>query len=148
MKNLHATDLDIQKFTFDRIDCEPHLILHINACNECNEKVEAYLSLSNSIKDQPSPSLDYNLSNIILNQLPVNQELETSNGYLISFVLFSIVGLVIWSIYLCRDTFFYLLDNTLTQQSYLLVSIVIFITLFLVYDQLRSFKKKVKILNS
>ena len=148
MKNRHPSDFDIQKFAFDQLECEPHIIQHIRSCEKCSKIVETYLSLSTIIKDQPEPTLDYNLSKLVLDQLPVHKEVKTSHTYLIYFINLTIIGLALLSVILFKETITHLVGNSLTYQNYLSVSIIVFISVVLVLDIFRVFNKKIELLNS
>ncbi len=148
MKTRHATDMEIQKFIFDQSECASHTIEHIRSCEECNESVKSYLSLSSIIKEQPEPTLEYNLSKLVLDQLPPIKEPETSHNYLINFIVISLGGLIFLSLFLFKETTIYLLDNRLIQQTYFIISIILFISSIVVFDLFKSFTKKVEFLNN
>lgn len=146
MKDIHASDIDIQKFAFDREDCQPDIIKHILSCEECNERVQSYLALSSFIKDQAEPTLDYNLSHLVLGQLPSTKEAETSYPYLINFIMLAIVSCLALVLFLFRGTIGYLLSSTQAYQNYFIISIIAFISTALVLDQFRAFYQKVNLL--
>ncbi len=148
MKDIHVNDLDIQRYTFDQQECEPQIIKHIQSCEECNERVELYLSLSSTIKNQPEPTLEYNLSQLVLDQLPSNKEVETNDSYLISIIILAIAGFFILTLFSFRETIIYLLDSTFAYQNYLIISIIVFVSIVLVLDLFRSFYQKINLLNS
>lgn len=148
MKQLHADDLSIQKYAFDRTECEPSLVRHINICEACLAKVKSYASLAARVKAQPEPILTYNLSSLLLSQIQQKTEKSSKGSYLYALVISVAVCFFAVAIYLFTNTASYLLDGTPTHQVYFTISGVVFTFSILVFDQIRTFDRKLKTLTS
>lgn len=146
MKNRHVNDFEIQQYTFEQEACEPAIIKHIQSCEACKKNVEAYLSLSTTLKEQPAPTLDYDLAALVLEQLPSPKVPESTNNYLINFMVLVSIGLAISTFYLFKDTLHYLLSDRLIQRNYFFLSVAVFISIVLIIDLFRSFNKKINML--
>ena len=148
MKNIHVSDLDIQRFAFDQNGCEPKMVEHIRTCEKCQQRVDTYLSLADIIKGQPKVTPDYDLANLVLGKLAPSKKTWTIYNYLIGFIVFLVVGVAILTIGLYQDTISYLLDNAFINQAYCFASAIIFITIILGIDLFKSFNRKLKIVNA
>ncbi len=148
MNTKHLNDFEIQKFTFDQSECEPEIIDHIQVCLACKKRVEAYFSLSSAIKNQPEPILEYNLSDLVLDQIPSTSKPEKSYNYIIYSLLTASIGLIISTLFLFSETLFDLFNNALNIQYSFIISITLFISFLLGFDLFRSFNKKINKLSS
>jgi len=149
MKNIHPTDIEIQRFLFDQLECEPQIIKHILSCEDCKRRAEIYESISSSIKNQPEPKLAYNLADVIFDQLPSStNKVSPSFDYLTNFILLTISGITILAFLLFGEILTLLVNDSLPYQNYFIVSIVGFISCALVTNSFRTFNKKMNRLNS
>ncbi len=149
MKTTHVSDHDIQKFTFDLSKCETEIIKHIHSCRECKKRAESYLSLSHVIKDQLEPILEFNLTELVLDQLPVSSKNESAYSYFIYFLIMVSIGVVVSSLYYFKGIFIDLFSNTNTTaiSASFMISIALLIIVALSLDLIRSFNKKINMLN-
>lgn len=148
MKNGHATDLEIQKYAFDRGECENSIVVHIGACAACTESVQAYLTLTANIKEQPGPVLEYDLAKLVMDRLPADKAVETSNDFLTNIVMLTIGGFILLALFLFIQTIAFLLDNTLIYKSIFIISSIGCISAILVFDLYKSFQRKIKMLKA
>jgi len=147
MKTTHVSDHDIQQFTFDLSECEADIIKHMHSCGACKERAESYLLLSNTIKDQPEPVLEFNLTELVLDQLPQSSNKESTYTYFIYFLIIASIGVVVTALYLLKDTLIHLFSNTTTISTSFIISVAMLITFALSLDLVRSFNKKTNMLN-
>ncbi len=149
MKTTHVNDHDIQKFTFDLSECEAEIIKHIHSCSECKKRAESYLSLSITIKDQPEPVLEFNLTELVLDKIPLSSKKESDYTYFIYFLIIVSVGVVVSSLYYFKGIFIDLFNNTNTTaiSTSFMVSVALLIIVALSLDLVRSFNKKINMLN-
>lgn len=149
MKTTHVSDYDIQKFTFDLSECDAGIIKHIHSCRECKKRAENYLSLSHTIKNQPEPILEFNLTELVLDKLPLSSKKESDYTYFIYFLIMISIGVVVSSLYYFKGVFIDLFSNTNTTaiSTSFMVSVALLIIVALSLDLVRSFNKKINMLN-
>src|SRR6187402_2229048 len=77
----HLTDDEVQQYAVDKSNSEKRIGEHIHLCEECRSKVEVYQLLITGIK--PQPAFDFDLSKIVLQQLPSPKTLVANDNALI-----------------------------------------------------------------
>jgi hypothetical protein len=147
MKTTHVSDHDIQQFTFDLSECEAEIIKHIDSCGACKKRAEIYLSLSNTIKDQPDPVFEFNLAELVLKQLETSPEKQSVYTYIIYFLIMLSIGVVVSVLYFFKDIFIDLFSNTTAIPIYFIISVAMLISFTLGLDISRTFNKKINMLN-
>lgn len=147
MKTIHVNDYDIQKFTFDLSECETKIIKHIHSCEECKMRVESYLLLSNTIKDETEPILDFNLTELVFDQLLLSSKQQSIYNYFIYILIMVSIGVIASVLYFFKETLIDLFSNTTAITISFIISVVILIAFALSLDLVRSFNKKINILN-
>lgn len=147
MKNQHLNDYDIQQFTFDSSECKSEIIEHISSCETCKMRVESYLSLSNTIKNQQEPIFGFNLSDQVIKQLKSNEKKNSIYSYLIYFLITLSITVVLFSLCYFKDIFIDLFKSTSVISMSFILSITILISLAMIFDILRSYNRKINILN-
>lgn len=146
MKTTHPSDHDIQQYIFDVSECTTVIIAHISSCSICKMRAERYVSLSHAIKEQPEPSFDFDVSERVLQQLVIAPKKEPSYDYFTYALIALSIGIVVFSLYLFKDIFMDLLTRS-AALTYFIISIMLLISMVLCLDMLRSFNKKMNILN-
>lgn len=147
MKMEHVNDRDIQQFAFDLSECKAEIVAHISVCKVCKMRVESYQALSNTIKNQPDPIVDFNLSEQVLEQLEIAPKKESTYSSFIYFLIILSIGITVLPLYYFNDIFINLLDSSAITPTYFLISIVVLISFALGLDMVRSFNKKISMLN-
>ena len=147
MKNTHASDSDIQKFLFDQLECEPQIANHIISCAECKRRVEIYKSLANDIKHQPEPKLNFNLEDVILDQLTLTKEVSSSYNYLSYFIILVLTGFTLITVLLFKETIDLIVKDTFPNQNYFIISIVVFVFFNLALNAFMTHDKNINLLN-
>jgi len=147
MKTMHLSDSDIQRFTFDLSKCDSEIIKHVHTCDVCKKRVESYQSISKSIQDQPTPVLEFNLTEMVLDHLPSSHEKPTAINYLIYSLIMACLGVVCFVLYSFKDALIDLFSYTSTIVNYFIMSVAILVLIDLGLDMYRSFNKKLDLLN-
>ncbi len=147
MKNVHLSDFDIQRFAFELSDCKAEIVTHITTCKLCKQKVDNYLSVSDSIKVQPEPVLDFDLSALVLEQLPTMSKKEAAYNYFIYFLMALSTFVVVAVIIYFKEAFVDLFANSSAIPTSFIVSTCLLILTAIGIDTFRSFHKKMNLLN-
>src|SRR4051812_25180514 len=99
MTNKHLNDADIQQYILQKTNWDVEIIEHIRHCTNCKIKVEQYRLLFDGIKEQEKQIFDFNLAELVMEQLPKRQQKvlnENSFFYFIVFIAIFFVCLVFY----------------------------------------------------
>ena len=147
MKTNHLLESEIQQYCLDRLNCEKHIIDHIQSCESCKEKVEAYTVIFSTIKDQPEPAFDFDLTDMVMNQLPQtkpNVIVDKTMIFVLSFIALIAVG---FTIVFFGSWFSELMTKITPMLIYFLSTCVVSLMIFMGIDLFSEYHKKLKILN-
>lgn len=147
MKIEHLSDHDIQQFAFDPSECSIGIIEHVSSCSVCKKRVENYVVLSNKIKNLPEPSLGFDLSDQVLRQLEISPEKKSMVHYFIYFLIGLSTVLVFTCLFYFKEVFIDLFKSSSAISTFLIISVALLISLTMVLDMLRSYNKKINMLN-
>jgi len=147
MKNVHLSDFDIQRVAFELSTCTTEIVSHINTCDLCKQKADNYRSISDTIKVQPEPILDFDLSALVLEQLPIMSKKESAYNYFIYFLMALSALVVTAAILYFKEAIVDLFSNTSAIPTSFIVSTSLLILIALGIDTMRNFNKKINLLN-
>src|SRR5690349_18244114 len=69
MTGNHLSEIDIQQYAFDKINCPKHIADHVETCEACALRVANYQLIFSEIKQYPKPVLDFDLEKMVLAKL-------------------------------------------------------------------------------
>ena len=72
----HLSDEQIQELAIDRSAVAASVQAHVQRCEQCSAKVEAYQLVIAAIDDQPVPAFDFDISEVVLAQIVKQQKSE------------------------------------------------------------------------
>ena len=147
MVTKHLTDDEVQQYVVDRQHCEMKIVEHIHLCGECKLKVEIYQSLITGIKQQPQPAFDFDLSELVVQQLPSPKE-KTSDRLLLWVLIFIGVAFIGTVLYYFEGSFVYLFKGIAAIFIYLIIitAVTVFTGLFI--DMYKKYNNEMKLLDS
>lgn len=105
MTNKHLNDAEIQQYILQQTNCVVDIIEHIQHCTNCKIKVKQYKLLFDGIKEQEKPIFDFNLAELVMEQLPKRQQKFSNETAFFYFI----VSIAISSVFIA----FYLFGNNL-----------------------------------
>ena len=147
MLTKHLTDDEVQLYVDDIKQCDVGIIEHVHLCEDCKSKVEVYQLLITSIRHQPSPSFDFDISELILQRLPSPKQ-KASDKSLLWMLIFIGVAFVGVIAYYFQDSFAYLYDGISSTFIYLIVITVVTVLTGLFIDMYKKYNKEMKLLDS
>lgn len=147
MKNIHLNDYDIQQFAFDPSECKTDIIEHMSSCSLCKNRVDSYLALSKSIKNLPEPKLEFDVSNRVLRQLEATSAKQSILNYFIYFLTTLSIIIAISPLFYFREFFVDLFKSNSAISTSFIISIAFLISLIMTIDMIRSYNKKISMLN-
>ena len=147
MKYLHLTDEQIQQYVLEKATCTDEIIEHIQACTHCKERAEEYNLLFRSIQQQEKPVFDFDLADLVLQQLPKPQSQPFSEMWSSLLIIFISTLFFCVIVYLFGKNLVVLFGGISPVFMGLIITTVISIFVFLYIDMNKSYHAKMKALN-
>lgn len=147
MVTKHLTDDEVQQYVVDKQNCEMKIVEHIHLCGECKLKAEIYQSLVTGIKEQPQPAFNFDLSKLVVQQLPSAKE-TASDGLLLRLLLFIGVALIGIGAYFFEGSFVYLFKGVAAILVYLIIITAVTVCIGLFIDMYKKYNNEMKLLDS
>jgi hypothetical protein len=146
MVTKHLTDDEVQQYAIDKSNCEKQIAEHIHLCEVCRSKVEVYLLLVTGINQQPQPVFNFDLSKMVLQQLPSPKATIATDNALIWIFGFMGIAFLGGAIYLFQS-YFDLFEGIKTIFIYLIVITAITVLVYLLIDMYKKYQKEMKVLD-
>ena len=139
MKNKHLSEIEIQQYVLSKEDCDTNIIEHINHCQKCKAEVEIYELLFAAIKKEPNPVFEFDIANLVMQQLP-----EKQNFSFVKYLIAILSGIsIIFSLILIYLTnkYFPTLFNGISSIQFSLIAVTILLISFFIYiDMNKNYK--------
>ena len=140
---IHATDNEIQEYILGNIS-DSTVAEHIKNCRQCSEAATQYNRMFGAIKQQAAPTFDFNVTQLVMEQLPTKKSSDkyfiycsTAAGACMLAILFYVIKVY--------------LPTALNGLTPLLISLIVItalcISLFLAMDMYKKFTKTIDALN-
>jgi hypothetical protein len=119
----------------------------VQSCPVCHTEVETYLQLFSAIRNQPKPAFDFDLSRLVLQQLPAEEQgFSLNNSFIFLVGAFAIAAIAVPA-FLFRKFLTNLFAGILPMTMGLLLLIVIAILLFQATEIYRKYQKQINAIN-
>ena len=146
MVTKHLTDDEVQQIAVDKSNCEKRIVEHIHLCEECRSKVEVYQLLITGIKQQSQPAFDFDLSKMVLQQIPSPKTSTANDNALIWIFSFMAIAFLGGAIYLFQ-IYFDLFEGIKTIFIYLIAITAITVLVYLIIEMYKKYQKEMKVLD-
>ena len=146
MVTKHLTDDELQQYVVDRQHCEIKIAEHIRLCGECKMKAEIYQSLVTGIKQQPQPTFSFDLSKMVLQQLPSSKTSIGNDNALIWIFGFMAIAFLGGAIYFFQS-YFDLFEGIKIIFIYLIAITAITVLVYLIIEMYKKYQKEMKVLD-
>ena len=146
MVTKHLTDDEVQQYAIDKLNCEKRIVEHIHVCEKCRSKVEVYQLLITGIKQQSQPAFDFDLSKMVLQQLPSPKTSIANDNALIWIFSFMGIAFLGGTIYFFQS-YFDLFENMRTIFIYLILITAVTVLAYLFIDMYKKYKHGMKVLD-
>ena len=144
---IHLTDDEVQQYATDKPNCEKRIAEHIHLCEECRSKVEVYQLLITGIMQQPQPAFNFNLSALVVQQLPSPKE-KTSDRLVLWVLLFIGIGFIGTIFYYFEGSFVYLFSGIAAIFIYLIIITALTVITGLSIAMYKKYDSEMKLLDS
>ena len=146
MVTKHLTDDEVQQYAVNKSSCEKRMAEHIHLCEDCRSKVEVYQLLMAGIKQQPQPAFDFDLSKMVLQQLPSSKTTIANDRALI--LIFGFMGIAfLGGVLYLFQSYFDLFEGIKTIFIYLIAITAITVLVYLLIDLYKKYQKEMKVLD-
>ena len=149
MVTKHLTDEEVQQYVFEREHCEMKIVEHIHRCGECKLKAEIYQSLVTGIKQRLQPTFNFDLSELVVQQLPSPSPKQKTNDRLLLWVLL-VTGVAFMGavFYYFEGSFVYLFRGIAAIFIYLIIitALTVFTGVFI--DMYKKYNREMKLLDT
>lgn len=147
MINNHANDEEIQQYVLQKAGCAINMITHIGNCAICKAKATQYSLLFEEIKKQEKPVFDFNLADLVIDQLPKAKH-KASYERSFPYIIISIpvvFGSVVF--YFFGNNLLSLFRSVTPILAGLIITTVAWLLIFLCLDMYRKYQAKMEALN-
>lgn len=147
MTTKHLLELEIQQYALDKASCSTQIIDHIQACQACRLKAEAYRHIFEGIKEQPKPLFDFNLADLVMNQLPQPKPKASFDKIVVFTFTFISLLTTAFAIYFFRPFLSTVLTGIAPILVYLLITTAVSLLILLGADMFVKYNRQMKILD-
>ena len=136
--NIHPSEKEIQQFAIDKSDCDTVAIVHIESCAKCLAEVSNYQLLFTGIGQQNKPAFDFDLSALVIPQLPSAKTPLSPDQFISGFLVFFISCFVGVPVVLFNK---YILNMFSDISPFFIYAIIGSATVIVIYKTLSLYKK-------
>jgi hypothetical protein len=151
----HPSGMELQEYALDKSGCSTETTAHIQNCENCQAVIANYHSLFAGIKEQPRPLFDFDLSSLVLEQLPgaligkqetpITEKVRFGlSGWLMSVIICCTIAV---SLYLFRKNIWNMFSEIPGYFLYLVLASAVVIVLLRIMDMYRKYQKQIDVLN-
>ena len=138
MINKHLSDEEIQEYVLNKTASQKNIVEHIALCESCKTKVANYKLLFAEISQQPTSSFDFNLSDLVLQQLPQPKPRNVFGDFVIYFLAFVAASAIAFAGYFFRKN----IENVFAGISVFFMYIIIIATVvIMIFKSIELYKK-------
>lgn len=148
MAGKHLSEIDIQQIILDKEKCSAEEREHYNICDECKTEAAKYSRLFAAIKQQEKPVFDFDLTEMIMKELPVPQHVSRFDNYFVFSIMTVAICLVASAFYFFRIYISEFFINIPANSVYFILTTVVSVVIIVCEDVISRFRKLFKILNS
>jgi hypothetical protein len=138
MNIYHPKEEDIQQYAMAKAACAFEVSQHIKSCSRCLEEVETYKLLFSGIGQQPAPAFDFDVSALVLSQIPETKSRLTADNVIVGFLAIFIFCCIAIPLYFFRKSLAGLFSDI---PPFFVYAIAFSTGIFLVYKILSIYKK-------
>jgi len=147
MNTQHLTEEEIQQHVLDNSGSYSKTMEHLRSCPQCSEKAKSYRLLFNGLRQQQHPAFDFDLTELVMAQLPPAAPKAAKENLLIYFFIIAAIAVTGFASYFFRDYVVLLFGSIAPVLIYLFITGFITLSVLLILDMYRNYKKKIHVLN-
>jgi len=146
MTDKHLSEKQIQQYVLNELVPDESFKKHLQTCAHCRAMEEAYTTLFSTIKQEPKPVFDFEVSNLVVAQLPKPAaKKETSFLWPLVSIAFGMVLAIIWGF---KKVLLNVFANLSTIAIGLVILSAVLLLIFQVFDLYKQNQQQLNLLNS
>jgi hypothetical protein len=143
----HPDDISIQQYALQQENCSEDIVGHMAQCDDCQLKAASYALLFTALKKQEKPSFDFNLSALVMEQIPRPKPSPAADNSFVFLMALMAIGLLGIGGYLFKDIFVSSFPRLAPILTYLIITTVTSLLIFQGLDMYRKYQQQIKALN-
>lgn len=147
MINKHLSDEEIQEYVLNKTTSSKKIIEHVALCESCKTKVANYTLLFAEISQQPASSFDFNVSDLVLQQLPETKPNNLFGSFIIYFLAFIAAGAIAFAGYFFRKSIENVFAGISVFFMYIIVIATVVIMIFKSMELYKKYQQKINMLD-
>ena len=147
MKNKHPNDTEIQQYVLEKENCDIDIVKHMEHCTNCAAKAAQYTLMFDKIEQQEKPIFNFNLADLVVEQLYKPQPKVANEKWFFYFIIFTLLFSVCAIFYLFGNNLQNLLLRTKPLLTGLIITTVTILLVFLCIDMYRKYQAQMNALN-
>ena len=141
----HLSEEEIQQYAFDKMASTPHLVGHLEACVDCQAKLQTYTQLFEVIRVQEKPVFNFDLSELLMPQLAKPK--FAFNDFLVYFTVFLMGSSTIVAAFIFRKYLTNIFTGVMPMFIYLILLTGLVVIVFQAAEMFRKYQKQISTLN-
>lgn len=143
----HLSEMELQQCALDKSGCTKEVREHMEACESCQAEAEAYQLLFSGIKEQPKPVFDFDVSGLVLAQMPGAKTRVSRFGFPAFFLAVLVCSTIGIPLYLFRKNIWNMFSEISSLFMYTIVVAAIVIVVFRIIGMYKKYQRQMKALN-
>lgn len=144
MNTMHPDETAIQLYASHPEDCPVGIRSHIAGCQDCLAQAALYTQVFTALQQAPAPAFEFDLSQLVLQQLPKNKRVWSPAFIITGFLLAVIIAAAGWFF---QQEILQLFKGIVPVAIYLGVIVTAAIALFQGIEMYRRYEKLISNIN-
>jgi Na+/glutamate symporter len=147
MNDSHPSEQEIHEFVFEKSLAAPSVVAHIESCALCLIEVKNYQLLISELKQQTAPAFDFDLSALVIPQLPKESPLLKTDRFIAGFLVFFICCFIGVPVVLFRQYILNMFSGISPFFVYAMIGSAMVILIYKTLEMYRKYQKQMRLLN-
>lgn len=144
MNTMHADESDIQLYASHPENCSIDVRNHIAGCKDCIAQTALYAGVFTALQEAPAPSFDFDISQLVLQQLPKRKSSWSPAFIITGFLLAAIIATAGWFF---QNEILQLFKGIVPVALYLIVIVIAAVAIFQGIEMYRRYEKLISTIN-
>lgn len=142
----HLNDNEIQAYSLNTVT-DTTISKHIAECKTCRLKVAQYKAMFSAMKEEPYPAFEFNLTNLVMAQLPVTKPSYSFGNFFMYLLLTMLVIIISILLYPIKDFFIANIINVTSSLLTIISCAALLLSGFFYVEMYKKFKAKINIVH-